>query len=120
MADIIDGHVIVLAPKERHFGKSLFLPKHIFCNSLTLTLGHNPMLDPEVLTCMRVGPARNVSGGIYVRYAGLEVFVDSDAAINFDACAFGQLEPRPHAHANDNHVGWQCRATLEFCVCSFN
>src|SRR6202035_2273554 len=88
VADIVDRHVIVLAPKERHLRKSLFLPKHISCDSLTLTLGHNPMLDPDVLARMRIGPARNVSGCIYSRYAGLEIFVDGDAAVNFDACAF--------------------------------
>ena len=109
-----------MAPKERHLRKSLFLSKHISCNSLTLTLGHNPMLDPDVLARMRIGPARNVSGCIYSRYAGLKIFVNGDAAVNFCARAFGQLESRPHAHANDNHFGWQCRATLEFCVCSFN
>ena len=85
-----------------------------------MTLGDNPVLDPEVLAGMRVGPARDVAGGINVRYAGLEVFVDSDPAIKFHACAFGQLEPGPYAHANDNHIGGECRAALELCICSFN
>ena len=44
MTDIVDWHVIMLAPEERDVGKSLALSEDILRYGLTLALGNDPML----------------------------------------------------------------------------
>ena len=63
MADIVDRHVIVLAPEKRHRVEALFVPEHVGGRGLALALGDNPVLDPDALAGMRIGPARDVAGG---------------------------------------------------------
>jgi hypothetical protein len=50
MANIIDRHVVMLAPKKWHGIESLPLSQHIAGGGLTLAFGHNPMLDPDFLS----------------------------------------------------------------------
>src|SRR5262249_55679354 len=49
MPDVVDWHVVVLAPKEWNLGKSMPLAENVARRRLTLPLGHYPMLDPQIL-----------------------------------------------------------------------
>ena len=71
------------------------------------------MLDPDVLPGMRIGPARDVAGGINAGDAGFKICIHDDAAIKRKASLFGQRQPRPHPDANDDDVGLQHAAALE-------
>src|SRR5258705_38277 len=64
VADIIDRHVVVLAPEKWHGVECLALPQHIARGGLALAFGHHPMLDPDILAGMRIGPARDIAGGV--------------------------------------------------------
>ena len=49
MPDVIDRHVVVLAPEERNLGKPLPLAEHVARRRLALALGDHLVLDPEIL-----------------------------------------------------------------------
>src|ERR1700716_3232579 len=49
MTDIIDRHVVVLAPEKRYRVEDLALPQHIARGGLALAFRHHPMLDPDIL-----------------------------------------------------------------------
>jgi hypothetical protein len=85
-----------------------------------LALGHNPVLDPEILAGMRIGPTRNVAGGKDFRYASLQVFVDDDAPIDLQLCALRQLEPRPYTDTDDDQIGLQRCPAFELDVNSID
>src|SRR5262249_12041938 len=116
MADVVDRHVVVLAPEERNLGKSLPLAENVARCRLTLPLGHDPMLDPQILAGMGVGPARDVAGGKDSRHARFKVFIHRDAAIDLETGALSQLDSRPPPNADDDEVGRQCRAAFELDV----
>ena len=50
MADIIDRHVVMLAPEKRHRVERLALPQHVACRGLALAFRHHPVLDPDILS----------------------------------------------------------------------
>src|SRR5258707_11564354 len=81
MPDVVDRHIVVLAPEERNLGKSLPLAEDVARHRLTLPLGHDPMLDPQILAGTGIGPPRDVAGGKDSRHAGFKVFIHRDAAI---------------------------------------
>src|SRR6516164_10583371 len=116
MADVVDRHVVVLAPEERNLGKSLLLAENVARCRLTLPLGHDPMLDPQILAGMAIGPPRDVAGGKDTRHAGFKVFIHCDAAIDLETGALSQLDSRPHPNADDDEIGQQCRAIFELDV----
>src|SRR5581483_9434231 len=72
VADIVDRHVVVLAPEERHGIERSSLAEHAVRRGLTLAFGDHPVLDADVLFRVPVGPARNVAGGVDARNAGLQ------------------------------------------------
>src|SRR5262249_33136787 len=111
--DVVDRHVVVLAPEERNLGKSLLLAENVARCRLTLPLGHDPMLDPQVLAGMGIGPPRDVAGGKDSRHAGFKVFIHCDAAIDLETGARSKLDSRPHPNADDDETGRQCRAAFE-------
>ena len=71
------------------------------------------MLDANALAGVRIGPARDVAGGVDARRARLEQFVHDDAAIHRQARLLGELEPRPDADADDDEIGREPRAVVE-------
>src|SRR5262249_50250417 len=113
LPSVIDRNVVVLAPEERNMGKSLPLPEHVARRRLPLPLGHHPVLDPQILAGMGVGPAGDVAGGENPRHASLEILVHRHAAVGLQAGALGQLDPRPHANADNDELGRQRAAALE-------
>src|SRR5476649_2743424 len=106
MADIIDGDVIVLTPEERNSCEFFAKPQHVARGRLPLPRGHNPMLHTDGCTAVPVGPARNVTGGIDVRRAGLEIIVHGDAPVEREAGGFCQLDARSYAYAQYGKIGF--------------
>src|SRR5439155_5058461 len=47
VAGVVDRHVVVLAPEERHVGEALAGAEHVFGRGLALPLGHDPVLGPD-------------------------------------------------------------------------
>src|SRR5581483_3992996 len=93
--------------------KALPLAKHVARHGLTLPLGHDPMLDPQTVPAMRIGPPRNVAGGEDAGNTGFQILVDYDAAVDFQPGALGQLQPRPHPDADHDQVGGELAPALE-------
>ena len=62
---------------------------------------------------MRIGPARDIAGGVDPGNAGFEIGVDGDAAIERKAGLLGQRQPRPHADADHDQIGLQHAAAFE-------
>src|SRR6516162_474619 len=81
MTNVVDRDVVVLAPEERHSVEFLALPQHIAGGGLPLTLSDHPMLDPDILARMRIGPSRYIASGEDAGDAGLEMGVHDDPAI---------------------------------------
>ena len=75
--------------------------------------GHDPMLDPDILFRLRIGPARDVAGGKDAGRAGFEIRIDGDATIDRQSRLFGQSEARPHADADHDQIGLQRAAALQ-------
>ena len=57
------------ARDKRNLGKSLPLAENVARRGLTLPLRQDPMLDPQVLAGMGIGPPRDVAGGKDTRHA---------------------------------------------------
>src|SRR5262245_14070173 len=82
MAHVIDSHIVVLTPKEWDSVKVLAMAEDIPGRYLPLALGNNPVLHANTLAGVRIWPAGGIAGSKDSSHAGLEVFVDSDTAIN--------------------------------------
>ncbi len=80
---------------------------------LALPLGHHPVLDADALARIGVRPAGDVAGGVDAGRAGLEIFVDADAAVDAKARLFGERQSRPHADADDDEIGGELVAALQ-------
>jgi hypothetical protein len=79
--DIINGNVIVLAPKEWHGIEPLVIAQNVLCCHLPLPFSHYPVLYPNPISRMRIGPARNIARRKHPWGIGFEVLVDHDTAI---------------------------------------
>ena len=88
-------------------GKSLSYSKYVPRRGLALTLGHDPMLDPEILAGMGVRPPCDIAGGKDPRHAGFEVFVHSDTPVGLNPSSFGELNPWAHADTDDHEIRCQ-------------
>src|SRR5262245_45306334 len=55
VADVLDRHVVVLAPEERHGVESLPASQHVQRRDLALALRQHPVLDSDALTGVRIG-----------------------------------------------------------------
>src|SRR5690606_37103394 len=81
VADIVDRHVVMLAPEERHVVERRAFAEHVKSSGLALALGNHPVLDTDALPRNRIGPARDIAGGKDAGDAGFETFVDADTAV---------------------------------------
>src|SRR5207247_7171991 len=100
--DIRDLDVVVLAPEERHDRAGHPLAEHVLRGDLTLALGHDPVLDAQLLPRVAIGPTRDVARRKHAGRARLEEFVDEHAAIARDAGLLRYLDARRHADAGDD------------------
>jgi hypothetical protein len=92
--DISDAKIVLLGPEERDGVKYFPAAKNVACRGLSLTLGHDKVLDAYSFAGEPVRPARDVAGCEDARDARLEVFVHGDAAINGEPCLFHQRGSR--------------------------
>src|SRR5262249_22193973 len=113
MPDVVDRHVVMLAPEERNLGKALPLAENVARRRLTLPLGHDPMLDPQMLAAIGIGPPRDVTGGKDSWHTGFKVFIHHNAPIDRETGTLSQLDSRPHPNAGDDEIGRQCRAAFK-------
>src|SRR5260221_703436 len=58
VADVIDAHVVVRAPKERSLRERLARAEHVSGGRLAVPLREHPVLDANPVTRVRIGPAR--------------------------------------------------------------
>src|ERR1051326_6459279 len=93
--DIVDAHVEVRAPEERHLIEPFARAQNIPRRGLALPLRDDPVLHANRLARMPIGPARDVTGRVDAGCTRLEVLVYHDAAIHAKAGPFGELQPRP-------------------------
>src|SRR5215467_14836376 len=113
MADIIDRHIIMLAPEERHCGVALAPAEHVACRGLALPLGDNPVFDPQPLAAVRIGPAGDVSSGENPGRARFKVLVYQHPAIYRQSGLLREVDPRPHADPDHDKVGVDGSAVIE-------
>jgi hypothetical protein len=113
VADVIDRHVVMLAPEKWHRVERLALSQHIARGGLALALRHHPMLNADVFFRVRIGPARDIARGVDAGDAGLEISIHRDAAVERETGLFRQRQPRTHPDADDHHIGFEHAAALE-------
>src|SRR6185369_7744525 len=63
VADVVDAHVVVRAPKERSLRERLTRAKYVSGGRLAVPLREHPVLDANAVARVRIGPACNVAGG---------------------------------------------------------
>ena len=105
MADIGQGQIVLLRPKERNSVEPFAAAQDIAGRRLALPFGNNPMLDTYSLTSQRVGPAGYVPDGPDARNIGFQITVDRDAVVDGDSGRFGERGQWPHADADDDQIG---------------
>src|SRR5206468_5426006 len=62
VTDVADMQIEMIAPEKWRSDELLASAENIPRRGLPLSLGHYPMLHPNV-ACARIGPARNIAGG---------------------------------------------------------
>ena len=92
MPYVIDRHIIMLAPKEWDYVTFFAMAKNILSRYLTLSFSDHPVLDPNSLSGMRVGPAGGIASSEDSGHAGFEVFVNRDTAIDGEPSLLGQSQ----------------------------
>jgi len=113
MPDVVDCDVVVLAPEEWGCSEWLTRTENVPRRDLSLALRYDPVLHPDPLTRVRIGPSCNITGGEYARCTCFEVFVDCNAAIDRQPRRLGERNGRPHAHTENDEVGLQGAAIGE-------
>src|SRR5262249_4204780 len=113
VADVVDRHVVVLAPEERHGGEGRATSEHGEGGGLTLALGDDPVLHPNALTTVRIGPARDVSGRVDSGHARLQIGAGDHAAIERKAGFFSKLETWAHTDAGNYQIRRERAAVLQ-------
>src|SRR6185503_10586406 len=53
---------------------------------------------------MGIRPSRNIARGEYAGYAGFEIFVDCNAAVDGEASLLRQRDRRPYTHAENHEI----------------
>src|SRR5690606_17350378 len=113
VADVADGHVIVLAPEEGGGIERVVMPQHVSRCSLALSLRNDPVFYARRIAVASVRPPRDVAGGEHAGSARFEETVDQDAVVDAKAGRFRDSDARAHAHTDHHEVGLQARTILE-------
>src|SRR5262245_54594197 len=104
MTDIVDGNIVVLAPKEGHGVERRLTTEHIAGCGLALSLGDNPMLDANGLARMAIRPSRDITRSVDAGRTGLQILIDSNAPVEIEAGLLGERQSRPHSDADDYQI----------------
>src|SRR5665213_630099 len=105
VSDIAETKVVLFGPKKWDVVEGFTLAEDIMRRCLALALGDDPMFDADPLTGKSVRPACDVASREDASDAGLEIFIDDNAAINLEPRLFRQRDRRPHADPDDDEVG---------------
>src|SRR5213083_287294 len=85
VTDVADMQIEMIAPEKWRSDELLASAENIPRRGLPLSLGHYPMLHPNV-ACARIGPARNIAGGKNSRDVRLQQFIDQHAVVSGNPC----------------------------------
>src|SRR4029079_11502437 len=99
MTDIVDRHVVMLAPKKRNIGILFTVSDHVQGGCLSLTLRDDPMLDAEVLTGIRVRPTCNIAGCKDSWCTRLGVGIYGDASFDEKPRFYREVDSGAHSDA---------------------
>src|SRR6185437_5366290 len=105
MPHVVDRHVILLSPEERHAGKALMVPEHIAGDSLALALRDHPVLDAKPLAALGIGPAGDVPSRENARCARLQALIDQNAMVDREARPLGESQARTYTDPDEHEVG---------------
>src|SRR6185437_16239767 len=92
MADVVETHIVVLTPEERHSVKLFAAAKNVLCCYLPLAFSNYPVLHANSPAGVRIRPAGDIARGEDSGHAGLQVFVDFDTPINCEPSLLGQSQ----------------------------
>jgi len=106
VSDIGDAEIVLLGPEEWDGVKTYAPTQNVACGGLSLALSDYEMLDADALAGEAIRPASDVASSENARGAGLEIFVDDDAAISGKTRALCQLGLRSHPDADDMRSAW--------------
>ena len=71
------------------------------------------MFHANALLCIGIRPARYVAGRIDARYAGLQIGIDTDPAIDGESCLLRQLQIGTNADSQNHQIGCSARRSAE-------
>src|SRR5665811_914569 len=120
VTNIINWHVVVLAPEERHRIEFLALTQHAERGDLSLALRDHPMFHADIFAGIRVGPARNIARSIDSGDARFEKGIHQDTAIDREAGPFGQCQTWPHPDTNNHEADFKHTTTFERRAMAFD
>ena len=103
----------MLGPEERDSSKFLAVSEHVARRGMALTLGHDPMLDANLLPAIRIGPSRDVAGSQNRWLARFQIGVHAHPAIHGKSGSFGELDPWPHADPSNHKICLDRAAAFE-------
>src|SRR5688500_15390546 len=99
----------MIAPEKRNRREclpvTLIRSNHVTRSALPLTLGHNPVLDPDALSGMTIRPAGNVARREDARHRSLEKFVDENSVVCCKPRGFRELQVWTDPHAGYDEIG---------------
>ena len=113
VADVVDRHLVVQAPEERHGVEPVAQSEDVARGCLALALRHHPVLHADALAGVGIRPAGDVPGREDAGCAGLEPRIDHQPAVEREPGGFSQRQVRPHPDARDEQVGGEPLAALE-------
>src|SRR6516225_1156586 len=116
MADVLDGNPELPRPKKWHRIEALTASENVPGGGLSLTLGNDPVFNPNELLGANIGPARDVARGKDARHTRFEVFIHHNASIDLESSLLGEHHRRAHSHAQDQEIGLDGAATLQNCL----
>src|SRR4051794_37519824 len=112
MSDVANAKIEIFRPKERHRVKVPRFAEHVAGGNLAVALGYHPMLDPDALAAVRVGPRRDVAGGVDVGCAGSQLGVDDHAILDGKPGLFRKIDAWRYADPDKNQTGIEPRAIV--------
>ena len=92
------------APEKWHRVERLVPTDHVARRGLALSFGDNPVLNANLLPCVRIGPTCDVACRKNPRNAGPQIPVDGDAAVQRNPRLFRKSDRRPYADTHDDQV----------------
>src|SRR5689334_17694609 len=113
MPDIVDRHVVMLAPKEGYSGKFFAVSDHIQCSGLPLTFGDDPVLHANVAAGVRIRPTCDVAGSKYPLRACFKIRIHNDPTLDGDPRFRRKVNPGADADSGNYQVSFKGATTFQ-------